>query len=273
MNIKNSPNITAIITTKDRGESVCKALKSIGANNYQHCKVIIVDQSTDDSTQQAISRYLNEPDFTYIRSNSIGSSAGRNIAIENSETELIAITDDDCEVSEDWLNNMAEAFQSDERIGIVYGKVEPGRSVNRSEFITTYLENDSFTVKSIYDSKCLQGLSANMGITKSVWEKLNGFDEMLGAGVHFDSCEETDLNIRALLNGYYVHYSPVLTVKHHGYRDRRESQSLIEGYAYGNGALFAKHIKCGHYGMICVLMRQISTWAFGKSWVMTGTNT
>ncbi len=112
-----------------------------------------------------------------------------------------------------------------------------------------------------------------MGITKSVWEKLNGFDEMLGAGVHFDSCEETDLNIRALLNGYYVHYSPVLTVKHHGYRDRRESQSLIEGYAYGNGALFAKHIKCGHYGMICVLMRQISTWAFGKSWVMTGTNT
>ncbi len=273
MNNLNSSTITVIITTKNRGDVLCRALESVFASQYQKFRVIVVDQSTDETTKNAVSDYLENPQFRYISSDSVGSSAGRNLAIENSETELIAITDDDCEVSADWLDNMIGAFEQDERIGIVYGKVEPGESATESGFITTHLEENSFTAKNIYHSNSLQGLSANMGIKKSIWKKLNGFDPMLGAGVPFSSCEETDLNMRALIKGFYVCYSPQVTVQHLGYRDSSEAQRLIEGYAYGNGALFAKHIKCGHFGMVFVLLRQIFIWAFGKSWIMTDSDT
>ncbi len=268
MNILNPPHITVVITTKNRGDILCGALESIFANEYKNFKVVVADQSTNEVTKKAISKYLKNPQFAYIKSDSVGSSAGRNIAIENSESELIAITDDDCEVSVGWLENMVKAFDVDDNIGIVYGKVEPGKSDEGPGFIPSYLEEKSFILKSIYDKHSLEGLSACMGIRKSVWKKLNGFDHMLGAGVFFNSCEETDLSIRALLGGLYVYYSPAVSVIHHGLRDRNEGKKLAESYGFGNGALFAKHIKCGHFGMLYVLLRQTFVWAFGTTWVM-----
>jgi len=268
LNILNPPHITVVITTKNRGDILCGALESIFANEYKNFKVVVVDQSTDEVTKKAVSKYLKNPQFAYIKSDSVGSSAGRNIAIENSESELIAITDDDCEVSVAWLENMVKAFDADKNIGIVYGKVEPGKSDKGPGFIPSYLEENSFILKSIYDKHSLEGLSACMGIRKSVWKKLNGFDHMLGAGAYFNSCEETDLSIRALLGGLYVYYSPAVSVIHNGLRDRSEWKKLAESYGFGNGALFAKHIKCGHFGMLYVLLRQTFIWAFGTTWVM-----
>ena len=269
MNTKNYSTITVVITTKDRGDTLSNALESIFANDYQDFKVVVVDQSSGEATKKTISAYLKNPQFTYIKSDSLGSSAGRNIGIENSDSELIAITDDDCEVSEIWLENMVKAFGIDENIGIVYGKVNPGEIGERSGFIPSYIEQNSFILKSIYDKHSLQGLSACMGVKKSVWKKLQGFDHMLGAGVSFNSCEETDLSIRALLDGSHVYYTPTVSVIHNGFRDKNEGKELAQAYGFGNGALFAKHIKCGHMGMLYVLLRQTFSWAFGTSWVMS----
>jgi len=224
LNISNPPHITVVITTKNRGDILCGALKSIFANEYKNFKVVVADQSTNEATKKAISKYFKNPQFAYIKSDSVGSSAGRNIAIENSESELIAITDDDCEVSVAWLENMVKAFDVDKNIGIVYGKVEPGKSDDGPGFIPSYLEENSFILKSIYDKHSLEGLSACMGVRKNVWEKLNGFDHMLGAGAFFNSCEETDLSIRALLGGLYEYYTPAVSVIQHGLRDRNEGK-------------------------------------------------
>ena len=272
MNKINTPQITVVISTKDRGDAVSAALDSIFSNDFSDCRVVVVDQSTENFTEDALSQYIKNPNFTYIRSNLTGSSAGRNLAIENSDTELIAITDDDCEVSVDWLGNMTRSFEEDNKIGIIYGKVEPGVSTDKNVFVTTFMESSPYISKSIYNKNSLKGLSANMGIRKSLWEQLNGFDTTLGAGARFNSCEETDLNLRALLNGFYISYNPKIIVKHNGYREFSEAQKLIEGYSYGNGALIAKHIKNGQYGMFYILVRQIANWAFGRSWVIANTS-
>jgi len=264
-----SNKITVIITTKDRGNFVLGALDSIFVNEYEQFDVVVVDQSTDNNSEKAFAGYLGKHNFKFIKSDSTGSSNGRNLAIENAQTELIAITDDDCEVAVDWLKNMVIGLRQNEKIGIVYGNVEPGNKPDKNNFITTFQQQSSYISKSVYEEHSLKGLSANMGIKKSLWSLLGGFDPMLGAGVSFNSCEETDLNIRALLNGYYIYYSPDICVKHHGYRKDDQARQLIRGYSYGNGALFAKHIKCGHYGMLLVLARQLVNWAFGSSWVMT----
>ena len=71
-----------------------KIYNSKGGPKFGGLTVVVVDQSTDEVTKKAISKYLKNPQFTYIKSDSVGSSAGRNIAIEDSESELVAITDD-----------------------------------------------------------------------------------------------------------------------------------------------------------------------------------
>src|SRR5438874_1041458 len=95
---KSERAITVVISTRNRGDEIQTAIKSILANDYPFFDLRIVDHSSDDRTEEAVQPFLNDPRFTYTRSTSVGVSTGRNIVICNSTNELIAITDDDCEV-------------------------------------------------------------------------------------------------------------------------------------------------------------------------------
>ncbi|NIQ15578.1 MAG: glycosyltransferase, partial [Candidatus Dadabacteria bacterium] len=56
------------------GDVLCRALESVFASQYQKFRVIVVDQSTDETTKNAVSDYLENPQFRYISSDSVGSS-------------------------------------------------------------------------------------------------------------------------------------------------------------------------------------------------------
>jgi hypothetical protein len=60
-----------------------------------------------------------------------------------------------------------------------------------------------------------------------------------------------------------VYETPNVAVTHHGFRTWGEGQILIKGYLYGIGAMFAKHLKCGYWSVIHVLLHLAWRWAFG----------
>jgi glycosyltransferase involved in cell wall biosynthesis len=62
----------------------------------------------------------------YIHTSGQGLSNGRNWAINHGQGEIIAFTDDDCEVPPNWLREIARAFSSECRIGLVFGSVKAG---------------------------------------------------------------------------------------------------------------------------------------------------
>lgn len=268
MNTLNPPNITVVITTKNRGDTLCNALESIFANEYKEFRVIIVDQSTDEITKNSIQKYINNHNVTYIKSDEVGYSRGKNIGISKSNTEMIAITDDDCIVPKNWVKCMVEAFREDDKIGIIFGNVLPGQYDDNLGFIPSYIREKSYIAHSINVKHNVEGISACMGLKKSMWIKLNGFDKMLGVGAHFRSAEETDLTIKALLNSYKVYETPKVFVTHHGFRNWEESSKLINSYWYGTGAMFAKHLKCGHFSILYNLIHLAFRWGFGKSRVI-----
>lgn len=47
--------MTALVWARNRGAVVADAVRSILANDHPHFELIVVDQSTDDLTQSAIS--------------------------------------------------------------------------------------------------------------------------------------------------------------------------------------------------------------------------
>ena len=63
------------------------------------------------------------------------------------------------------------------------------------------------------------GIGANMAIRRSALEITGAFDEMLGAGGHFPSCEDGDMAYRMLKAGFALAHVPAAEVRHFGFRD------------------------------------------------------
>jgi glycosyltransferase involved in cell wall biosynthesis len=261
----NVPPVTVVISTRSRGDSIVATVRTILLNDYPNFALRVVDQSVDDVTAASLRPFLDNPRLRYTRSATTGVSTGRNIGIGEAQSELIAITDDDCEVAPDWLWKLVAGFARDSRIGIIFGNVVPGRHDSTSGFIPGYSRHEPFLARGMHEKAQVEGLSACMGLRRSLWQVLGGFDQMLGAGSPLKSGAESDLTIRALLARYYVYETPDMTVIHHGFRRWEEGRILIHRYWYGTGAMLVKQLKCGHWPIVQLLLRLAWRWAFGRS--------
>ncbi len=256
--------ITVVIPTRDRGDRVVNTVRSLLANSYPAFSATVVDQSADDRTETSLKPLLGDRRVRYLRTSTRGLSAGLNVGIDLAASELIAITGDDCTVPANWLSELATAFESHPGIAIVFGNVLPASHDCSVGFVPSYVRDDEFLARHIHDKHRLGGTSACMGIKRSVWHTLGGFDQVLGAGSPLHSAEDTDLTIRALLGGHAVYETPRVSVVHHGFYPSNQHAMLVHRYWYGTGAAFAKQVKCGRWSVVAALARLAVGWARGR---------
>jgi len=252
------PPVSALVCTRSRGSGVVATIKSILGSDYPDFSLLVLDQSDDERTEKALLAFRHDPRFTYLRSTTRGLGAAHNVAIRGLQTELIAITDDDCVVPVDWLREIVRACQSDERIGLVFGRVAAGPYDAGAGYVPVF-EHDAPVVLTTLRGNLFQGLGigACFALKRSAWLSVHGFDEMLGPGSPLGSLEDRDMAIRLLLAGYAVSYTPQVSVTHYGFRPKRELRHLAFQDWLGFGACYAKYLKCGHWATTRYLVRRM----------------
>ena len=265
MDRPQKPGVNVVISTRDRGDRVVTTILGILSCDYPRFDVTIVDQSRDERTRTSLRPLLDDPRLRYVRTSSRGLSRGLNLGIELTEDPLIAVTGDDCEVPKDWLAELVAAFELDPRIGIVFGNVLPGPHDRVRGFVPGYVRDSDELVRSLREKHRTGGTSACMGLKRSLWKALGGFDPLLGAGARFHSAEDTDLSLRALSSGYRVREAPSVHVIHHGFYPWEEHSSVVHRYWYGTGAAFGKRLKQDQWSTMVVLARLAFNWASSKS--------
>jgi GT2 family glycosyltransferase len=265
MNRCSSPLVSVVVATRNRGDSIIRTVRSILANDFDDFDITVIDQSDTPSTEISLKPYLLLPRLHYLPLKTTGLAAARNAGITKTKGELIAITDDDCEVSPDWLRKLVTAFRTDARIGIVFGNVLSGAHDSAAGFIPAYIRNKPFLARGLHEKHEVDGMGACMGVRRDVWRVLGGFDELLGVGAPLRANSEGDLTIRALQNGYFVYEQPAIQVIHHGFRSWPEGLLLIQRYWYGTGAMYAKHFKIAPLDTTPLLFSLAWRWAFGSS--------
>lgn len=96
MSTENQPLISVIIPTHNRAELLKRAVDSVLEQTWHNLELIIVDDASDDTTQEVLSEFEREYPVKNIRNHlSKGAAASRNVAIENASGEFIAGLDDD----------------------------------------------------------------------------------------------------------------------------------------------------------------------------------
>lgn len=239
------PAVTAMICTRNRGASIVAALESLLANTHPDFELIVVDQSTNDETAEAVRPFLGDARLRYLRSETSGLGRARNVGIAQARGEVIIMTDDDCEVESNWLEAIAAAFARHPKAAVVYCNVVPGPYDPEKGFIPAYAAPESRLMTSMRDWCAPHGIGAGMAVRRNVMEEIGGFDETFGAGGAFFSFEDSDVALRVLARGYHVYHTHETTVTHFGFRTWEEGRTLSQRDCFGIGAGYAKLLKCG----------------------------
>jgi glycosyltransferase involved in cell wall biosynthesis len=240
----NASSFAVILATRNRPQDATRAVRSILASHLLS-NLTVIDQSDDSLTADALMHFAADPRLTVLKSAQIGLARARNLGWKNTNAELLAFTDDDCEASPDWLQRLAAALAQDERIAVAFGAVRAAGYDRRGGFVMAYTPRRFHVVRHIREKARMEGVGACMAVRRSMLTALDGFDEELGIGAPLCSAEDTDIAVRALLAGYYVCETPDAEVLHYGFRSWALGERVIHGYMLGLGAANAKMLRLG----------------------------
>jgi GT2 family glycosyltransferase len=230
--------VTVVIPTRGRPEQVRAAVESVLAGSALPQELIVVDQSEhphqwlealDGGTCQIRYLWPQEP----------GVSRARNLGAREARHELLAFVDDDVTVDTDWLTTMVATLREATEPVVVTGQVAPGGA---GEGIVPSTKTDPRPASYRGRIRADVLFSNNMGLPRSLAEKLGLFDERLGPGTRFLGAEDNDFAFRLLDAGYSILYEPRAIVYHADWRDVRALHRVRWAYGVGQGAFYAKHL-------------------------------
>jgi glycosyltransferase involved in cell wall biosynthesis len=194
--------ISVVIPNHNGSKTIGKCLKAVLSSKYDCFEVIVVDDSSSDSSVDIISEF---PCRLIRLEKHAGASRARNTGAKNSSGEIIFFIDADCIVAEDTLSltQKAIAAQKDTVIGGSYTPLPYDSnffSVFQSVFINYFelkrKEPDYIATHS-------------MAIGKSIFEKNNGFPEEF-----LPIIEDVEFSHRLRRSGYKLLMAPDVLVRH-----------------------------------------------------------
>jgi glycosyltransferase involved in cell wall biosynthesis len=252
-------HVSAIICTRNRPDLIGQAVTSVLVNRYPDFELVVVDQSDTDATGLVVRGLMvDHPNLRYVYSSTPGLSRAYNTGIRETTGSIIAFTDDDCVAAPDWIDSIVAAFDADPDADMLYGQVLRAPSLIGVEGEVPELPFQKAARLSHKDGFRLYGMGANFAARRSVFERVGGFDEILGGGGPLKSSQDYDFQYRVYRAGAIVLLSPGVKVDHYGLRNYTDQwPATLRAYGFGDGAFYFKHVRCGDMFALSLLARQL----------------
>ncbi len=259
------PLVSVVVCTRNRGDNVVHTARAVLASDYPHLELLIMDQSDDAATRAALSPLIaQERRLRYFKLDLPGKPRALNRAHQEALGRYLALTDDDCEPEPGWIHALVAAFQSDPRIGCLFGEVAAGPHDSTRGRVYDNQIAASHSIAGLREFWKMPGmvdfgLGANMAVRADVLTTLHGWDPCIGPGAKFGSGDYHDLTVRILLAGYTVHFCAEARVTHYGFRTWDQIANDLVRMGFGQGAVVAKYLRCGtvYYGPLRVLRHTV----------------
>jgi len=203
----DQPVISVIIVTHNRKDSLAETVRSVRAQDYTDYEIIIVDNGSEDGTEESIRDAF--PDIHCHRlDKNAGAPYGKNTGAEQSSGKLLFFIDDDARLKEtDIFSRAVPLFEKDPDLAVVFGKVcEQGSQTVPHKNFFSFQKTETVYPRMVYTPLFLGGITC---IRRAAFVEAGAYDSS-----YFYQAEEFDLSIRILDTGNKILFVPDFTLLH-----------------------------------------------------------
>ena len=220
-------DVSVVISTLDRPDDLRRCLEAVSRQVTDHrLEVLVVDNNPASGlTGPVVAQFRN---VTLVEERCRGLSYARNAGVRAARGEIIAFTDDDVIVPEDWVDRVVHHFARDD-VMAVCGNILPVELEQRSQIVFEDLEylgkgDDSREVGTEWFRKSVRrtaetwelGAGANLAVRREVFDDpaVGMYDHALGPGSPSGLGEDSYHLYRVVRAGHTVVFEPGCWVLH-----------------------------------------------------------
>jgi glycosyltransferase involved in cell wall biosynthesis len=256
--------ISAIICTRNRPDLIGNAVSSVLANEHDSFELLVIDQSSDDSTANVLQPLMADARLNYVHIERVGLSLAYNHGISLAKSPLLAFTDDDCIAPPEWLATIEHEFTSHSDAEMLYGQTLAAPDLRDAPGVLPSLAISAEEKLGKGYGFRIYGMGANFALRRALVDRIGGFDEALGGGGPLRSSQDFDFQFRVYRAGGICLLSPKVWVHHYGIRDVASWPATQVAYGVGDGAFYFKHIRCGDPLALWLLFKRLSRLALSQ---------
>lgn len=234
------------ILTWNEEKYIKDCLDSIYSQTYPYIEVLAIDNGSKDNTikklkdyQAKIDKKKDFPMKIIENGKDLGYTGGNNIAIKNAKGEYVIYLNTDLILHKDFVKNVIETMEKDEKIGSVQGKIYQLNNNKKTDKIDT-IGFEVFKSGEIIDKAQGEKDSPSKSKQKEIFA-VNGvapafrrkaLDDVKIGNDYLDEdffcyTEDIDLGWRLYSRGWKAVYNPEAMVWH----DRTSAKKLGKGFA------------------------------------------
>jgi len=213
-------DVSVVLCTYNRADRLTVALDALARQRSgADYEVIVVDNNSTDHTAEVVRTAAERSGgrLRYVFERSQGLSYARNRGIEVARGAIVAFTDDDVRVGDDWVERIVRALDAHPEVDYVGGRVMPHWLQQPPRWLTTAhwspLALQDYGPEPLVSSRdraiCLVG--ANLAFRRPVFDYVGGFAPELGRvkdGI--GSTEDHDMQLRIWRAGMRGLYEPAI---------------------------------------------------------------
>ena len=177
-----NPRVSVILPVYNESNHISKAIDSIINQSYEDIEIIVIDDSSEDGTQEILSGISDERLKVCVRSDKSGVTSARNDGLGMVDGEFIAIHDADDWSDEKRFEKQISYLDKNSEVALVgtgaylvdrEGNIQSRRRVDQSPSLSDLFEHNEFVHGSVM-------------IRRNILEEIGGYDEWFTVAEDYD---------------------------------------------------------------------------------------
>lgn len=198
--------VSVVVPAHNAERTLDRQLSALAAQTFAApWEVLVVDNASTDRTAKIAERWADILPLRVIpASERLGAAHARNVGTALAMAPLVAYCDADDEVDRYWLEEIVLALASADLVG---GSLEHHTVNDRGSLL--WRGTDGAAALPMPLGFLPAAISANMGVRRSTWQAIGGWDEAFAHGG-----DDVDFSWRAQLAGHRLAFAPDAVVRY-----------------------------------------------------------